>query len=310
MYYRTKTASQADFNGDSYYYETNQQGDVTGLYKITYNATTKALTATRVASYEYDAWGNVTYSTGTMANINPLKYRGYYHDAETGFYYLQSRYYDPAIGRFVNADGYASTGEGFLGYNMFAYCNNDPVNATDSTGEMRVFGAGGGFGYAAGGGSFYSGGSTVSQGIQSLTEGLAISTYLALNAVNAYNDLREDVIAMHHYSAREESRPATIESANTRERDHHQEYFPVNPYEFAPRGLVRKEYPGSYNGRIIKWVYPLQNTPIFEWNEDFENGAHYHVLKIEWAGKHDGTHYMPDTPVPEPWNSIYFGDYG
>ena len=129
-------------------------------------------------------------------------------------------------------------------------------------------------------------------------------------AVNAYNDLREDVIAMHHYSAREESRPATIESANTRERDHHQAYFPVNPYEFVPRGLVRKEYPGSYNGRIIKWVYPLQNTPIFEWNEDFENGAHYHVLKIEWAGKHDGTHYMPDTPVPEPWNSIYFGDYG
>ena len=74
MYYRTKTASQTDFNGDSYYYETNQQGDVTGLYKITYNATTKALSATRVASYEYDAWGNVTYSTGTMAKINPLKY--------------------------------------------------------------------------------------------------------------------------------------------------------------------------------------------------------------------------------------------
>ena len=102
MYYRTKAAGQADFDGDSYYYETNQQGDVTGLYKITYDAATKALSATRVASYEYDAWGNVTYSTGTMAKINPLKYRGYYHDAESGFYYLQSRYYDPAIGRFVN----------------------------------------------------------------------------------------------------------------------------------------------------------------------------------------------------------------
>ena len=85
MYYRSKAAGQADFDGDSYYYETNQQGDVTGLYKITYNATTKALSATRVASYEYDAWGNVTYSTGTMAKINPLKYRGYYHDAESGF---------------------------------------------------------------------------------------------------------------------------------------------------------------------------------------------------------------------------------
>ena len=98
MYYRTKAASQADFDGDSYYYETNQQGDVTGLYKITYDASTKALTATRVASYEYDAWGNVTYSTGTMAKTNPLKYRGYYYDAETGFYYLQSRYYDRRLG--------------------------------------------------------------------------------------------------------------------------------------------------------------------------------------------------------------------
>ena len=135
MYYRTKTASQTDFNGDSYYYETNQQGDVTGLYKITYNATTKALSATRVASYEYDAWGNVTYSTGTMAKINPLKYRGYYHDAESGFYYLQSRYYDPAIGRFINADSYASTGQGFIGTNMFAYCNNSPILFVDHDGN-------------------------------------------------------------------------------------------------------------------------------------------------------------------------------
>ena len=138
MYYRTKAASQADFDGDSYYYETNQQGDVTGLYKITYDASTKALTATRVASYEYDAWGNVTYSTGTMAKTNPLKYRGYYYDAETGFYYLQSRYYDPAIGRFVNADGFTSTGQGFLGCNMFAYCHNNPISNIDITGYVIV----------------------------------------------------------------------------------------------------------------------------------------------------------------------------
>ncbi len=73
MYYRTKMASQTDFNGDSYYYETNQQGDVTGLYKITYNASTNSL-STRVDIYEYDAWGNVTYSTGEVADINPLRY--------------------------------------------------------------------------------------------------------------------------------------------------------------------------------------------------------------------------------------------
>jgi len=64
-----------------------------------------------------------------MAAVNPLQYRGYYHDSETGFYYLQSRYYDPEICRFINADSYASTGQSYLGYNTFAYCGNDPVTA-------------------------------------------------------------------------------------------------------------------------------------------------------------------------------------
>ena len=61
--------------------------------------------------------------------------QSYYYDTETGFYYLQSRYYDPANHRFINADAYASTGQSFLGYNMFAYCLNNPVNASDPTGN-------------------------------------------------------------------------------------------------------------------------------------------------------------------------------
>ena len=65
---------------------------------------------------------------------NPLRYRGYYYDVETGWYYLNSRYYDPATGRFINADGYASTGQGLLGANMFAYCLNNPVNRVDPSG--------------------------------------------------------------------------------------------------------------------------------------------------------------------------------
>ena len=66
--------------------------------------------------------------------MNPLRYRGYYYDTETGFYYLQSRYYDPAIGRFINADALASTGQSILGYNMYAYCNNNPVMLSDPQG--------------------------------------------------------------------------------------------------------------------------------------------------------------------------------
>ena len=87
-----------------------------------------------VATYEYDAWGNVS-SSGRLAEINPLRYRGYYYDNETGFYYLQSRYYDPANRRFINADSLSSTGQGFLGTNMFAYCNNCPTIYHDPSGH-------------------------------------------------------------------------------------------------------------------------------------------------------------------------------
>ncbi len=91
-----------------------------------------------VASYEYDAWGNILSQSGSMAEKNPLRYRGYYYDNETGFYYLQSRYYDPAVKRFINADIYASTGQGFIGTNMFAYCNNNPISFSDYTGYSLV----------------------------------------------------------------------------------------------------------------------------------------------------------------------------
>ena len=113
-----------------YYYVLNLQGDVMAL------VTSEGV---EVAKYTYDAWGNVTPDTTLwLSNRNPLRYRGYYYDTETGFYYLQSRYYDPALGRFLNADSYASTGQGFLGYNMFAYCGNNPVIYTDHNGKKPI----------------------------------------------------------------------------------------------------------------------------------------------------------------------------
>ena len=110
------------------YYMLDQQGDVVRMEDANGNV---------LASYSYDPWGKIISATGSLAEINPLRYRGYVYDQETGFYYLQSRYYDPAISRFLNADGYAVTGEGdVLGYNMFAYCNNDPVNKSDTDGTQ------------------------------------------------------------------------------------------------------------------------------------------------------------------------------
>ena len=111
---------------DTYYYVLNLQGDVVKLIQANGHV---------VAQYTYDAWGNILDSGGNLAEVNPLRYRGYYYDNETGFYYLQSRYYDPQNRRFINADSYASTGQGFVGTNMFAYCNNSPILFVDHDGD-------------------------------------------------------------------------------------------------------------------------------------------------------------------------------
>ncbi len=111
----------------TYYYITNLQGDV--MYLVDSQGA-------QAAAYAYDPFGKTVSAEGPMAELNPLRYRGYYQDGETGFYYLQSRYYDPAICRFLNADSYASTGQSYLGYNAFAYCGNNPINRADADGEF------------------------------------------------------------------------------------------------------------------------------------------------------------------------------
>ncbi len=77
-------------------------------------------------------------SSGSFRNINPIRYRGYYFDTETGLYYLKSRYYDPQVGRFINADILADADRGSAGLNLFAYCLDDPVNNLDETGLWTV----------------------------------------------------------------------------------------------------------------------------------------------------------------------------
>ena len=112
----------------TYYYILNLQGDVVQIIDKT---------GVMQAEYVYSPWGEIISAEGDLAEVNPLRYRGYYYDSETGFYYLQSRYYDPENHRFINADSYASTGQGFLGVNMFAYCSNNPVNNFDNDGKRQ-----------------------------------------------------------------------------------------------------------------------------------------------------------------------------
>ena len=121
------------FNGTEYYYVTNLQGDIIAILDSN---------GTCVAEYEYDAWGNftITKDTNTVAYINPIRYRGYYYDSDTDLYYLQSRYYDANTGRFINADEPTLIGAngGVVSNNLFAYCDNNPVNKTDRNGSFAL----------------------------------------------------------------------------------------------------------------------------------------------------------------------------
>jgi len=120
------------YNDCTYHYVTNIQGDVIAILDDI---------GRLVCRYAYDAWGNVTDLGGRGDNVgyfNPLRYRGYVYDNETGLYYLQSRYYNPTWCRFLNADALVSTGQGVLGNNMFAYCNNSPIAFIDTNGQFSL----------------------------------------------------------------------------------------------------------------------------------------------------------------------------
>ena len=118
-------------NGVPYYYVTNIQGDVTAITNQS---------GVPMVTYTYDAWGNILTCSGSMAftlgQYNPLTYRGYVFDNETGLYYVSSRYYDPEIGRFINADIVDLLGANgdFASFNLFTYCGNNPVIRIDVTG--------------------------------------------------------------------------------------------------------------------------------------------------------------------------------
>ena len=93
---------------------------------------------TIVGNYEYDAWGTVTVADTEIAQQNPIRYRGYYYDNETGYCYLQSRYYDPSICRFINEDDaiYLDLNQ-IIGINLYLYCLDNPINNCDLKGTTQ-----------------------------------------------------------------------------------------------------------------------------------------------------------------------------
>ena len=124
------------FNGVEYVYERNIQGDILRIYRKD--------DLTLVAEYHYDAYGNheVRDITGTnIGYINPFRYRGYYFDSETGWYYLNARYYSPAMGRFISPDDLSildETKSQVNGLNLYMYCGDNPVMCQDPSGTFLI----------------------------------------------------------------------------------------------------------------------------------------------------------------------------
>lgn len=133
--FKSRANSYAADTWDVYWYDKNLQGDIVAIYNSN---------GTKLVSYTYNAWGvtSKTYSNGgasTTAANNNLTYRGYYYDSNLGMYYLQSRYYDPAICRFINADCpdvITATPDALTDKNLYAYCDNNPVMRVDEDGEF------------------------------------------------------------------------------------------------------------------------------------------------------------------------------
>ena len=134
MFYYDQNGSVSSvlYNGVMYYYIKNLQGEIMQIVDENGNS---------IAIYAYDQWGKPTQmrqpttTTVDLVNYNPFLYRGYVYDSDSGLYYLQSRYYDPVTGRFLNADIYCDTQTGStLSTNMFAYCENNGVNFVDPSG--------------------------------------------------------------------------------------------------------------------------------------------------------------------------------
>ena len=127
----------ADAVKADYIYRKNALGDIDGIFDTDMNL---------IGEYVYDAWGNCTIEATGADNIeimetNPFRYRGYYWDKELNLYYLQTRYYDPQTGRFINADnvGYGLTQFELLnGLNLYSYCLNNPIGYTDESGSSLI----------------------------------------------------------------------------------------------------------------------------------------------------------------------------
>ncbi len=124
------------YKNETYYYKKNIQEDIIGIYNNKYE---------QIVEYEYDAWGRILSikdgngqeiaNPSHIAHINPFRYRSYYYDEETKLYYLNSRYYNPEWGRFINVDDVTGELGNILSHNLYQYAFNNPITYSDDEGQ-------------------------------------------------------------------------------------------------------------------------------------------------------------------------------
>ena len=288
-----------NYAGTEYYYLRNGQNDVVKLIDNS---------GSTVVEYTYDTWGKVLSCTGTLATTlgldQPFRYRGYVYDTETGWYYLQSRYYSPETCRFISADVLLSTGQGVLGHNSFAYCGNNSLNRVDSAGQFweelwgafaqTVQQASGYFVVAAGVSQI----DTPVPGPADVVAGfLLIGGVIACAVIATYRTITASApaISIPRAEVREDSIAIPKDPDNSVP-------FPEDPNTFNPFGLVRVDRPGTKNGALISWMDPLTNIEVFRWDENpnYPDGPHYHIYGT-------GHYYAKNKDtVPEPLAEVYF----
>lgn len=193
-----------NYQGNTYYFIKNLQGDIVGILDSGYN---------QVVSYEYDSWGNILSIKDSQGNeitdtthiglINPFRYRGYYYDNETKWYYLNSRYYNPEWGRFLNADGIVGANDDIIDYNLYAYVGNNPIILSDIIGDSASLAAG----VAIGGTSILAGVGIVALGYAALKAVSSVLVNLIQQTVSGAVSATKDMISNATKSSKKKNSP-------------------------------------------------------------------------------------------------------
>ena len=231
-----------------------------------------------------------------IAFINPFRYRGYYYDAESGLYYLGSRYYDPETGRFINADILLGKVGVIFSHNPNQYCENNSINYYDPSGKYKEQ-------------FFYTHADAIPRGDASSGGG---GGAIAIGFTNWIANVGRKILTLLGIYAGPTVVASTVattssvsdaDEASDAERSSTPVIFPPDPNDFNPFGLIRVDRPGTTNGRLITWMDPVKNVAVFRWDENpaRNNGPHYHIIPEE-----GNIHYRPNSVVPEPYATLYF----